>query len=112
MLPGELFHIPILMIVDDLEDPDHLVRQEAESWIKANLRSYFRVLDPVLSRLLATSREYDTIRYLLDSLCTVIRKSGSEGLRRACQTTSLASSVHPSILQVTADSKSLGVCLG
>jgi hypothetical protein len=88
MLPGELFHIPILMIVDALDDPDHRVRQEAESWIKANLQSYFRVLDPVLSRLLPTSREYDTIRYLLD-----------------CQTTPLASSVHPVILKAASESE-------
>jgi hypothetical protein len=105
MLPGELFHIPILMIVDALDDPDHRVRQEAESWIKANLQSYFRVLDPVLSRLLPTSREYDTIRYLLDSLCILFRKSGSDGLRRACQTTPLASSVHPVILKAASESE-------
>ena len=99
MLPGELFHIPILMIMDSLHDPDHLVRQEAESWIKSNLQSHFRILDPILSRLLVTNREYEMIKYLLGTLCSTLH-SGSEDLRKACRTTSLASSVHPAILNL------------
>ena len=105
MLPGELFHIPILMMIDALNDPDHLVRQEAESWVKSNLQSNFRILDPILSRLLATTREYELIKYLLGTLCTILRSGGGD-LRKACQTTSLASSVHPAILNIAQNGRS------
>jgi hypothetical protein len=104
MLPGELFHIPILMIIDALNDRDHLVRQEAESWVKSNLQSHFRILDPILSRILATTREYEMIKYLLGTVCTILRSGGGD-LRRACQTTSLASSVHPAILSLAQNGK-------
>lgn len=105
MLPGELFHIPILMIIDALNDRDHLVRQEAESWIKMNLQSHFRILDPILSRLFVTSREYEMTKYLLGTLCTILR-SGGDGLRKACHTTTLSSSVHPAILNLAQNSES------
>jgi hypothetical protein len=105
MLPGELFHIPILMIIDALNDRDHLVRQEAESWVKSNLQSHFRILDPILSRLLATTREYEMIKYLMGTLCTILRSGGGE-LRKACQSTSLASSVHPAILNSAQNGRS------
>jgi hypothetical protein len=98
MLPGELFYIPILMIIDALNDRDPLIRQEAESWIKSNLQSHFRVVDPVLSRLLATDKEYETTKYLMDTLCTIIR-SGGESLMDALSTSALDTSVHPAILK-------------
>ena len=93
------------MIIDSLNDPDHLVRQEAESWVKSNLQSHFRILDPILSRLLATTREYEMIKYLLGTLCTILRSGGGE-LRKACQTTILASSVNPAILNIAQNGRS------
>lgn len=39
MLPGELFFAPILSIVDALKGPH---QRRAESWLRANLQSYFR----------------------------------------------------------------------
>jgi hypothetical protein len=105
MLPGELFHIPILMIVDALNDHDHLVRQGAESWIKSNLQSYFRILDPILSRLITSTREYEMVKYHLSTLCTILR-SGGDNLRKACRTSTLASSVHPGIVNFAQIGKS------
>lgn len=93
------------MIFDALNDPDHLVRQEAESWIKSNLQSHFRILDPILSRLLATSREHEMIKYLLGTVCTILRSGGGD-FRKACQSTSLASSVHPAILSLAQNGRS------
>ena len=110
MLPGELFYTSILMIVDALNDHDRLVRQEAESWIKSNLQSPFRVLDPILSRLLVLSREYEMFRYLLETLCTILR-FGGDTIRKACQNTSLASSVHPGILSLAQNGKLAATCM-
>lgn len=42
MLPGEIFHVPMFMILDGLKGEDPQVLRAAETWMRCNLRSYFR----------------------------------------------------------------------
>lgn len=97
MLPGELFYTPVLTIVDGLKSLDPLLRQQAEVWTRRNLKSFFRILDPVLSRLWEPSGDVDMTAYLLDTVSTAIRTDVD--LRSACQTTGLRRSSHPAIIR-------------
>lgn len=96
MLPGELFYTPMLTIVDGLTSLDPLQRQRAETWIRRSLKTFFRVLDPVLSRLGQVNGDLDITAYLLDIASTILRL-GDADLRSACKTTELRRSAHPTI---------------
>lgn len=101
MLPGELFYTPILTILDGLNSLDPLQRQRAETWIRRNLKSFFRVLDPVLGRLGEANGDLDITAYLLDTVSTILRLGHSD-LRSACQTTELRRSAHPAVTRKAA----------
>jgi hypothetical protein len=102
MLPGELFNIPLFMIIDSLAERDPITRQMAENWIRSNLQSYTRILDPVLSRLMASDADYDTSAYMFNALSTVLR-SASGAARETSRTTELSRSVHPTIVKKAED---------
>jgi hypothetical protein len=106
MLPGEMFNIPIFMIVESLNDHDPIVRQLADSWMRSNLQSYTRILDPVLSRLLASNSDLVTTRYLFDVLSTILR-TGGESVRNICKTTEMSQSLHPTIVKKAEEGESL-----
>lgn len=42
MLPGEIFFVPMLRIIDSLKSKDPEIQGAAESWMRCNLKSYFR----------------------------------------------------------------------
>lgn len=96
MLPGELFYTPMLTVLDGLNSLDPVQHQKAETWIRRNLKSFFRVLDPVLGRLGESSSDLDITAYLLDTASTILRLGHSD-LRSACPTTELRRSAHPAI---------------
>jgi hypothetical protein len=42
MLPGEIFYVPILGVLDSLRSSNPDVQRSAETWMRCNLKSYFR----------------------------------------------------------------------
>jgi hypothetical protein len=42
LLPGEVFFAPIMKVLDDLESRDPDIKARAETWMRCNVRSYFR----------------------------------------------------------------------
>jgi hypothetical protein len=44
MLPGEVFRVPLFMMLDALKSTDPELQRTAETWMRCNLRSYFRLV--------------------------------------------------------------------
>ena len=76
---------------------------------KSNIGLIYRILDPILVRLMGLSaahpegiyRETADIsytQYLLESIATLFR-FGAQGLSRACQSTDVSQSSHPALLK-------------
>ncbi|WWD16667.1 hypothetical protein CI109_101097 [Kwoniella shandongensis] len=97
-----------LTVLDALKSSDPNVQRQAETWMRCNLRSYFRVLDPILSRLLDPTIRYNDgvyagpvdlalVRYYIDSISALF-KFGAQGLSKACQSTDIRGSPHPSLI--------------
>lgn len=91
MLPGEIFQVPMLMILDGLKSEDPQILCASESWMRCNLKSYFRMVDPLLRRLIAMiSRnngklnDASQVTYLVSNLSSLFR-FGGQGLSKACQ---------------------------
>lgn len=110
MLPGEIFHVPVCTVLGSLKSTDPDVQRQAETWLRLNLRSYFRVLDPLLSRLLDPSIKYDSsqgtydglvdlnlIRHQIESV-TALFQFGGQGLCKACQVEELNGSLHSTFI--------------
>ncbi|GAA98597.1 hypothetical protein E5Q_05284 [Mixia osmundae IAM 14324] len=49
--PGDNLFTPLLVVLDSLRDEDLSIRRAAEAWMRCSLKSYIRVLDPLLLRL-------------------------------------------------------------
>ncbi|ORY25817.1 Dopey, N-terminal-domain-containing protein [Naematelia encephala] len=100
MLPGEIFNVPVFTLIDALGSSDPDLQRTAETWMRCNLKSYFRVLDPILSRLLE-QHVFDDLnytRYLLDSIATLFR-FGGQGLSKSCQSTEVSKSAHSTFVE-------------
>ncbi|KIR58136.1 hypothetical protein I314_06101 [Cryptococcus bacillisporus CA1873] len=110
MLPGEIFHVPICIVLESLKSTDPDVQRQAETWLRLNLRSYFRILDPLLSRLLDPSIKYDSTQGTYDGLVdlnlirhqiecvTALFQFGGQGLCKACQAEELNGSLYPTFI--------------
>ena len=42
MLPGEIFYVPMSLVLDAYRDGDPEIKGRAETWMRCNLTSYFR----------------------------------------------------------------------
>ncbi|CAK5264480.1 unnamed protein product [Mycena citricolor] len=51
-LPGFRFKMPMMIVLDSLKSEDVSLRRVGETWMRCSLRSYLRVLDPILFDLL------------------------------------------------------------
>ncbi|THH09322.1 hypothetical protein EW145_g2101 [Phellinidium pouzarii] len=115
--PGIHFKIPMLIVLDALKSTDPVLRRVGETWMRCNLKSYPRVLDPILIELLDPAirlsatvgmvkgreirgllydRPFDQhrIAYLLDILLHVVR-FGGHNFSRIISTTYVARSSCP-----------------
>lgn len=54
-LPGFSLKVPLMIILDALKNDDPGLRRVGETWMRCSLRSYLRVLDPILYDLLDPS---------------------------------------------------------
>jgi len=100
MLPGEIFHVPMFMVLDGLKSDDPQVLRTSETWMRCNLRSYFRMVDPLLRRvmeILSQSkknpklRDLSLIHYYISSATSLFR-FGGQGLSKACQSSEIRKS--------------------
>ncbi|SPO28829.1 related to DOP1 - strong similarity to developmental regulatory gene, dopey (dopA) [Ustilago trichophora] len=114
---------PLLSVLDKLQSLDADERQQAEVWLRANLRSYIKVVDPLLHMLLRnrpaqlepTAKELDGIRaafsqinepfneqlvlYALRTLSALARFGGAS-FAKALATTPLSASLSTATKQL------------
>ncbi|KAK2464744.1 hypothetical protein APHAL10511_003162 [Amanita phalloides] len=121
LLPGFRLKIPMMLVLDSLRNDDPSLRRMGETWMRCNLKSYLRVLDPLLYDFLDPSirrvsvistvkgrqipgcqyeRPFDQryINYLLDTLLAIIRFSG-QGFVKTARTAPVKRSFHTGLVQ-------------
>ncbi|KAL1738627.1 hypothetical protein HDZ31DRAFT_78212, partial [Schizophyllum fasciatum] len=52
MLPGFRFKVPMMIVLETLKSDDPSLRRIGETWMRCSLKSYLRVLDPILFDIL------------------------------------------------------------
>ncbi|BGP14202.1 hypothetical protein JCM10213v2_002145 [Rhodosporidiobolus nylandii] len=57
-LPGVIFRNPMFVMLDSLKSDDLSTRRAAEAWMRCSLKSYIRILDPLLFALLAPNIDF------------------------------------------------------
>ncbi|KAH7875406.1 uncharacterized protein C8R40DRAFT_1170491 [Lentinula edodes] len=55
MLPGFRFKVPMMIVLDTLKNEEPNLRRIGETWMRCSLKSYLRVLDPILFELMDPS---------------------------------------------------------
>ncbi|KAJ7070662.1 Dopey, N-terminal-domain-containing protein [Mycena amicta] len=121
LLPGFRFKVPMMIVLDTLKNDDPALRRIGETWMRCSLKSYLRVLDPILFDLLdpgirrqptATKvkgkelqgflyeRSFDQrcVNHLLDMLLSIIR-FGGQGFAKTTRSTSIKRSHHSGLIQ-------------
>ncbi|EIW69034.1 hypothetical protein TREMEDRAFT_71761 [Tremella mesenterica DSM 1558] len=102
ILPGDMFYVPLCTLLETLNSLDPNMQQTAETWLRCNLQSYFRALDPLLARLIdaveSKDQDLSMMLHILGNVAAFFR-FGGHGLSKACQTTALHTSTHPGILK-------------
>lgn len=94
MLSRESFYTPILAIADGLDSSDPVSRHRTELWLRQNLQSPYRLIDPILSRLFTPSQDLDAMAYLLRTLSNLFSVISPDELS-SLSTRLLSQSVHP-----------------
>ncbi|RDB28675.1 Protein dopey [Hypsizygus marmoreus] len=121
LLPGFRFKVPMMIVLDTLKNDDPSLRRIGETWMRCSLKSYLRVLDPILYELLDPAvrripstvkvhnkelqiflyeRPFDQryINHLLDLLLSIIR-FGGQGFAKTARSTPIRRSHHPGLVQ-------------
>ncbi|GLB43530.1 putative dopey, N-terminal [Lyophyllum shimeji] len=121
LLPGFRFKVPMMIVLETLKSDDPSLRRIGETWMRCSLKSYLRVLDPILYELLDPSilrrpstakvhgreiqmflyeRPFDQryINHLLDILLSVIR-FGGQGFAKTARLTPVRRSHHSGLIQ-------------
>ncbi|KAF8684488.1 Dopey, N-terminal [Rhizoctonia solani] len=120
LVPGYRCKTPLLIVLDTLKSEDIHIRRVGETWMRCSLKSYIRVIEPVLFDLLDPSikrasttftfngrdtrgytyeRSIDQrkLAYVLESLLSVIRYGG-QGFGRVARTTLIQRSLYPGLM--------------
>lgn len=103
MLPGEIFHVPMFMVLEGLKSDDPQKLRTSETWMRCNVKSYFRMLDPLIRRILnasqSTKGKFDSsqVQYYVSSLTSLFR-FGGQGLSKACKTGEVSKSVNAQLV--------------
>ncbi|KAJ8084790.1 hypothetical protein PM082_003567 [Marasmius tenuissimus] len=119
--PGFKFKVPMMIVLDTLKSEDPSLRRIGETWMRCNLKSYTRVLDPILFDLLDPSikripikvkiagkeiqsylyeRQLDQryIHHLLEVLHSIV-KFGGQGFAKTSRTTAIKRSQHSGLVE-------------
>ncbi|CAE6407081.1 unnamed protein product [Rhizoctonia solani] len=120
LVPGYRCKTPLLIVLDTLKNEDIHIRRVGETWMRCSLKSYIRVIEPVLFDLLDPSikrasatftfngrdtrgytyeRSIDQrkLAYVLENLLSVIRYGG-QGFGRVARTTLIQRSLYPGLM--------------
>ncbi|ETW86774.1 hypothetical protein HETIRDRAFT_30556 [Heterobasidion irregulare TC 32-1] len=121
LLPGFHFKVPIMIVLDTLKSDDPNLRRVGETWMRCSLKSYLRVLDPILFDLLdpalrrtpsvskingkelrdfSYERPIDQsyITYLLETLLSIVR-FGGQGFSKTARTSHVRRSHHAGLVE-------------
>ncbi|KAL0565856.1 hypothetical protein V5O48_016166, partial [Marasmius crinis-equi] len=119
--PGFKFKVPMMIVLDTLKSEDPNLRRIGETWMRCNLKSYIRVLDPILFDLLDPSirrnpvtvkiggRELPSYLYerpldqryahhLLEMLLSIVR-FGGQGFAKTARTSPVKRSQHAGLVE-------------
>ncbi|KAF7968943.1 hypothetical protein HWV62_28842 [Athelia sp. TMB] len=120
-LTGFRFKVPMLLVLDTLKSDDPSLHRIGETWMRCSLRSYLRVLDPILYDLLDPAirrspttakihgkelsgflyeRSFDQryIQHLLETLLSVVR-FGGQGFAKTARSTAVRRTLHGGLLE-------------
>ncbi|CAE6451535.1 unnamed protein product [Rhizoctonia solani] len=120
LVPGYRCKTALLIVLDTLKSEDIHIRRVGETWMRCSLKSYIRVIEPVLFDLLdpAIKRNSATftfngrdtrgftyerpmdqrkLAYILESLLSVIRYGG-QGFGRVARTTPIQRTLYPGLM--------------
>lgn len=121
LLPGFRFKVPMMIVLDTLKSDDPSLRRIGETWMRCSLKSYLRVLDPILHDLLDPlirrtphtakvhgkelpgylyERSFDQryVNHILETLLAVVR-FGGQGFAKTARTTAIRRTQHSGLLQ-------------
>lgn len=121
LLPGFRFKVPMMIVLDTLKSDDPSLRRIGETWMRCSLRSYLRVLDPILYELLDPAirrttttakvhskelsgflyeRPFDQryIHHLLETLLSIVR-FGGQGFAKTARSTPIRRTLHTGLLE-------------
>ncbi|CAA7265849.1 unnamed protein product [Cyclocybe aegerita] len=121
LLPGFYFKVPMMIVLDALKSDKPGLRRIGETWMRCSLKSYIRILDPILHDLLdpgivrnpttfkvrgrelpgfSYERAFDQriMNHLLETLLSIV-SFGGQGFTKAARTSSIKRSHHIGLLQ-------------
>lgn len=121
LLPGFRFKVPMMIVLDTLKNDDPSLRRIGETWMRCSLKSYLRVLDPILYDLLDPlirrtphtarvhgkelpgflyERSFDQryVNHMLETLLAVVR-FGGQGFAKTARSTAIKRTQHSGLLQ-------------
>ncbi|CCM03665.1 uncharacterized protein FIBRA_05809 [Fibroporia radiculosa] len=121
IVPGSRLKVPMMIVLDTLKSADPTLRRVGETWMRCSLKSYLRVLDPILHDLFTPSilrspsiKEVDGkqlqgfsydcpfdqryINHVLETLLSVV-KFGGQGFSKTARTTAMNRSPYAELLQ-------------
>ncbi|KAL0951843.1 hypothetical protein HGRIS_008504 [Hohenbuehelia grisea] len=121
MLPGFRFKVPLMIVLDTLKSDDPGIRRIGETWMRCSLKSYVRVLDPIIFDLLDPNirrvptlhkvrgkeiqgfqyeRAFDEryIGHILEVLLSVVR-FGGQGITKTARLTPVQRSHNPDLVK-------------
>ncbi|KAH9982294.1 Dopey, N-terminal-domain-containing protein [Lactifluus volemus] len=107
-IPGFSLKVPLMITLDTLKIDDPCLRRIGETWMRCSLRSYLRVLDPILYDLLdpavkrvpsATNINGKQLQgFSYEHLLSVV-KFGGQGFVRVVRTTLIQRSYYPELVE-------------
>ncbi|KAH8835109.1 Dopey, N-terminal-domain-containing protein [Flagelloscypha sp. PMI_526] len=120
MLPGFKLKVPAMIVLDTLNQGNPALKRVGETWMRCSLKSYLRLLDPLLHDLLDPSirwsqvtmpihhRELHGFRYerpfdqryinhLIETLLSITR-FGGQGFAKTAQSTHARKTMHSGLL--------------
>ncbi|KAH6916730.1 Dopey, N-terminal-domain-containing protein [Coprinopsis sp. MPI-PUGE-AT-0042] len=120
-LPGFRFKVPLMCVLETLKSSDPELYRVGETWMRSSLKSYLRLLDPILHDLLDPAvlrtahtfnvkkreiagyfyeRPFDQriMNHLIELLLSIVSFAG-QGFSKAAMSSSIRRSLHPGLVQ-------------
>lgn len=106
----------MFMVLDGLKSEDPHMLRAAETWMRCNLKSYFRMLDPLLRRILVLmslrskdpNGDASLLHYFVSSMTSLFR-FGGQGLSKACQSAEIRKSTNTQLVTIVEETFPLSV---